>query len=85
MDKVDSLVSSAAVQLPPVPSLLLSFPWAWCLYLFFLTTLHTIMLSKITLASVVIGALYVNALALPAVRSPALESRCEFSQSPPTI
>ena len=71
--KVHSLVSSAAVQLPPVPSLLPSFPQARCFYLFFLTTFHAIAFSKVTFTPLVIGALYVNALTIPIARSPLRE------------
>jgi len=63
------------------PSLLHPKLQAWCrCYLFFLTTLHTIMFFKATLAFLVVGALSVNALTVPVARSPAPEPECEFPQ-----
>jgi len=58
-------------------------PQARCRYcLFFLTTLHIIMFSKVTLIiSLVVSALSVNALIVPVARSPSPEPQGKFLQS----
>ena len=63
----------------PSSSLILPTPQAWChCYLFFLTTLPTIMFFKVILTFLAVGALSVNALSIPVARSPAPEPDCEF-------
>ena len=83
-DKVYSLVSSAAVQLTPVPlSYLPNFRPGAVTICF---PQHTIiMFSKTSLTVLALGALYVNALTVPVARGPAPEPECESPRLSLTI